>query len=254
MKNLLKFEFRHLFKQKALYICIAGVVAFCFIVILTSKLLSASGSSMEGNLSRMQITGSFFLLNAISQSKLEVFTGIFIAIFVCNDFGEGTIRGIISRGFSRRNVFIAKYISCIVASFCLAIIGLIVGFGFGTIFGGIGDDWSIRFFPLITAQILTVFAYASLFVFFSLLFKKLGGAITVAIILPIALPLLLTLMNAIFTKSNFDFTNLWLSGCMTSLANPNIESKSFIISLIIPSLYIFISDILSLVFFKKAEV
>ncbi len=209
---------------------------------------------MEGNLFRLQVTGSYFLLNAISQSKLEMFLGVFIAIFVCSDFGEGTIRNIISRGFSRRNVFISKYVSCLVASLGLAIMSLVVGFAFGTIFGGIGDNWSIRFLPLIAAQILTVFAYASVFVFFSLLLKKLGGAITIAIVLPIVLPLLLTLMNAIFSKSHFDFTNLWLSGCMTSLADPNIEPKSFIVSLIVPSIYILLSDILGLIFFKKAEV
>lgn len=254
MKKLLSLELRRLIKHKSLYVCVIGVIACCFIVILTNKLLTSLSSGMEGNLLRMNFTGSYFLLNALSQSKIEIFLGVFIAIFVCMDFGEGTIRNIVSRGFTRIEIYFSKLFVCLIASFCIVILNLITGFVLGTIFGGVGDDWTIKILPLILSQLLTIIAYASIFVFFSLLLKKLGSALAVAIILPMFLPLLLTLVNAIFSKVNFDFTNLWLSGCMSSLTNINIGTKELSILLVTPSLYIVLSIVLTLTFFKKTEV
>ncbi len=97
MNNLMKFEFRKLFKQKSFYICTAVMLGMSFIGLLLNKALA---SNPDFNI--VLPTASSALLSAVSSSSFTMVCGIFIALFVCTDYDQQTIKNVYSRGFSRK--------------------------------------------------------------------------------------------------------------------------------------------------------
>lgn len=107
MKNLLKFEFHKLFKQKSFYICTIIMLVLSFFSILLNKSLA---NNPELNMAMPMVMSS--LLTAVNSSNFTMICGIFIALFVCTDYDQQTIKNVYSRGFSRSKVYFAKYIVC----------------------------------------------------------------------------------------------------------------------------------------------
>ena len=111
MRNILKFEFHKLFRQKSFYICSAIMVVFSVLGIMITKSLAENNPELiTGNLS-----GLSALLSAITSANFVMISGIFIALFVCTDHDNQTIKNIYSRGFSKTKVYISKLIVCLCA-------------------------------------------------------------------------------------------------------------------------------------------
>ena len=89
MNNLLKFEFRKLFNQKSFYICTGVMLALSFIAMLFNKALAENS-----DLNTVMPTAKSALLSAISSSNFTIICGIFIALFVCTDYDQQTIKNV----------------------------------------------------------------------------------------------------------------------------------------------------------------
>ena len=135
MFRLLNFEFRKLIRQKSFYICIGVMLALLLFSAYTAELMTS-----ESGIENPELNGTNYLMEAVSSSALFSVLAVFIPLFVCEDYASGTIRNVITRGFSRFEIFAAKLIAVIFASVfmtavCLAaaVAGQTFGYGQKTV-------------------------------------------------------------------------------------------------------------------------
>lgn len=280
MESLLKFEFRKLFQARALYVC-AGVLVLLIIVFAgTNKLTDMAVEEFAGELEYNDETmvgdedfeddfessitssmgllsnnsGSTWLLSGLSNIYMIVVFAAFIPVFVCGDFGNGTIKNILTKGYSRSEVYWAKYIVCLAVSVGYALITFIVGFLVGTFMWRIGDNWSAKFIALLLAQLVAVAAYNALFCFLAALFKRVGPALAFSIAITVALPLILVFLELVINDSRFMISEYWLSGAIGLVSSPLAEGKDILTSVIVSVIYGIIFTILGWVIARRREV
>ena len=135
MKNLIKFEFRKLFKSCTFYICGSLAAFFVTINILSTYISEVSIGEMP--------TGSIclsFIQTAINNSNFTLLSAIFVSIFVCADQAGKTIKTIYAKGYSRTEVYFSKYIVSLIAT----IICVLVAYIFSALFSF--SIWSKRYY------------------------------------------------------------------------------------------------------------
>ena len=121
MGNMLKFECRRLFKKPSFYVCLGLCAVFTILTIAVSRanfndMLKYYGSSSYYPLENMKETFAknfspdMLALNNTGISMMSTIMAIFMGIFVCEDRVRGTIKNIYARGYSRTDVFLAKFI------------------------------------------------------------------------------------------------------------------------------------------------
>lgn len=117
MGNMLKFELRKLLRKPSLYIMSAIVVGISVFSVFSMRGLMNLSSYMDGYVYDDSFKETFVSL--LSPQKLvlnelwlflSMVLAIFSGIFVCEDRVRGTIKNIYARGYSRTNVFLAKFI------------------------------------------------------------------------------------------------------------------------------------------------
>lgn len=210
MKNLLKFEYSKLFKQKSFYVCTILILVFSTIGMLLSRALS---KSLE-----MDFSPEYILLNAFSESNFTMISGIFLVLFVCTDFDNGTIKNIYSRGFSKTKVYFAK----LIASFTAIIIMFVITLLFTLIISCIlftGTAEAGNYILLIFGQLILLLASSSFVIAITFLFKKIGPAITIAILGPILISTLLSLLDAFLKNNDLSFESYWLISIESDLTS-----------------------------------
>ena len=192
MFKLLNFEFRKLIRQKSFYICIAAMLALLVGSAYTTELMTAKSGVEDPSLS-----GISYLMEAISGSALSAVLAVFIPLFICEDYASGTIRNIVTRGFSRLEMFIAKLIAVLAATVLMTAVCLAAAYLVGTAFWGAGEpSLGSEQIKILLCQLAVIAAYATMFFAISSMLQKVGGSIAICLILPMAAVILLSLADA----------------------------------------------------------
>ena len=126
MGNMLKFECRRLFKKPSFYVCLGLCAVFTILTIVVSRanfndMLKYYSSSIGDEYSYYSLENmketfaknfspDMLALNNTGISMMSTIMAIFMGIFVCEDRVRGTIKNIYARGYSRTDVFLAKFI------------------------------------------------------------------------------------------------------------------------------------------------
>lgn len=163
MGKLLKYELRKLFTSKFLYI----ITAIFTVDLVLRAVLPANDKSLSSLVNSLLY--GFFALYVL-------FVGAWIApTFFSPDYSHGgSLPNVVSRGFSRVEVFIAKYVSLIVLHvFAFAVsflLGFIIGLPLaksasGAVMSGVQINNALK-------MVISCFATLSLQVFFSVTCKK----------------------------------------------------------------------------------
>lgn len=232
MNNLLKFEFRKLFRQKSFYICSAVMLAMSFFGLLLNKTLASNP-----NFNMAMPTANTALLSAVSSSSFTMICGIFIALFVCTDYDQQTIKNIYSRGFSRSNVYFAKYIVSVISTTIMFAVTLIFTYVIGaTMFET--TPITGEYFSLLIGQILYCLAYSAFVFAVSLIVKKVGISIALAILGPALIGTVINLADAFLKIENFKIGSYWLDGFIGDLTSLSTNSTRIIICIILSIVYI----------------
>ena len=142
MKQLLRFEFRKLFRSKAFYVCCAISVAFILITALTTKALEPELKKLDENYQSVY-SGLTMLKDVFSNGQIAILGGIMISILVCEDFTSDTLKNVYARGYTRQHVFYAKVVSTLSAYFIVIFADMLLSVLFGTfMFDGFGTAGS----------------------------------------------------------------------------------------------------------------
>ena len=221
MFKLLNFEFRKLIRQKSFYICIAAMLALLVGSAYTTELMTAKSGVEDPSLS-----GISYLMEAISGSALSAVLAVFIPLFICEDYASGTIRNIITRGFSRLEMFIAKLIAVLAATVLLTALSLAASYLVGTAFWGAGEpSLGSEQIKILLCQLAVIAAYATMFFAISSMLQKVGGSIAICLILPMAAVILLSLADAALAEREIELSGYWIENLGRSLASVEAEAE-----------------------------
>ena len=221
MFKLLNFEFRKLIRQKSFYICIAAMLALLVGSAYTTELMTAKSGVEDPSLS-----GISYLMEAISGSALSAVLAVFIPLFICEDYASGTIRNIITRGFSRLEMFIAKLIAVLAATVLMTAVCLAAAYLVGTAFWGAGEpSLGSEQIKILLCQLAVIAAYATMFFAISSMLQKVGGSIAICLILPMAAVILLSLADAALAEREIELSGYWIENLGRPLASVEAEAE-----------------------------
>ena len=239
MKRLFLFELHKLKKQKSLYICSAVVLALLFLMVLANFILYKYLEVTMQAANAVEIT-----LSAINSSDFNLIVSIFIVLYVCGDFGYKTIKNIYSRGFSRTEVFFAKYIICVAYVVIMFIVTELFALAMGSAFFGYRTVDGHVFWSVF-GQLLVCLAYASFVFAISFMVKKMGIAFAVVILAPAAITVITTVIDVIImvnagetmSQDSFMFSEFWLDGMLVTLSNATASTVKTVLASVLPVVY-----------------
>ncbi len=243
MKKLLQFELFKLRKQKSLYICSAIILAGLLLSALAGFVLTKALGSFMGEEIPVP-TAMDLVLSAVSSADFTLIVSIFIALYVCGDYSQKTIKNIYSRGFSRSHVYFSKLIICMAYVVVMYIITEIFAFALGSAFFGFKPQGG-RIFWLLLGQLFVCIASASFCYAIASVIKKTGVVLAIVILVPMALTVILTLadtlikvkMSDIINTENFALSDYWLDGMLIVLGDAMASVKKIVISCVLPVIY-----------------
>ena len=191
MSKLIRFEFDKLFRRLSLYIL--ALVGVGLAVINGLTYMAMSSVKIEGMSINTYHSAWQFAAGAVSNSSLTMLMGIFIAMFVCSEVEEGTLKNIYARGYSRDGVYISTYIASLLGTLILYAAAVAACFTIGAILWGVGDMG--MYLASIGTQVVILIAYHTIFYALSVIISRNGFAIAVNIVLPLIMSLIAMLAD-----------------------------------------------------------
>ena len=271
MKELLAFEYRKLIRSKSLYICMIVMVVLSIAGVVINKATmnflgtmadTGLATGTEGLGTLFSYSGLKYLVSACNGTNMVIFLAIFVTIFVCGDFTEGTIKDVVSRGFSRCQIFYAKSIIISLGSCVFAVLSMLVSFVAASIAFGVGNDFETSVIVTLLVQLLGIIAYTMMDVLLAVLFTKLGGALTLGILSPMILPLIFQPLDLLVTflsdrnsdVSNEFFSRFTISTNMSKISDLGVEGKDLAFAATIFVAFIVLFGFLGILSIRKKEV
>lgn len=250
MGKLLHFEFHKLIRQKSFYICLAVAVAMLFISTYTTYLMQKDAVDV----SQMGIDGMSVMIGAVSGGTLSMVIGVFVPLFVCEDYVSGTIRNIVTRGYTRLGIFLAKLIAVLFASAIMTIVCMAAGYLVGVLFCAPGeqpfDAYTVK---ILLCQLAVMLAEASLFYAISTVLQKTGGAIAICLVLPMVLTIVLALADTALAEKEIQLAGYWLERINGTLAVFDVKSEDMKKALLTALSYFVVTTVGSFVAIAKKE-
>lgn len=127
MRELLRADFRRILKDKLLIVMIIVAVAFALITPLLYAFLMTE-ETMESMLASFVSAKAQFFQSFSLGNNLGLIAPIFVALVLCKDFSQGTVRNKIIAGKSRGQIFFSLFIVCSVT-----MVGVMLLHGFATL-------------------------------------------------------------------------------------------------------------------------
>ena len=272
MTKLFRFEYRRLFRQKS-FIIFAGVTAaLVFLSLGSIKLMELALNTAEQQIYSIfgiKYSGSAAVRDAASNGNVSLIIAVVTGIFVCSEYSHGTLKTVVSAGFSRLKIFTAEFITALTSAFLLFATATVSAFVFGSLFWGVGELDSETAKAVLLQLLLTLALTAVLFMLAKAV-KKTGGAIALGIFAPSLLSLILSVFDLALDNDKFKLAHYWISGSLseiqaTSPFNANIfdlinrtsttlTSEITARAIIVSVVYIVSAFLLGNVIFRKQEI
>lgn len=267
MNALLKLEFHKLKRQKWFYISLGLMVAMLVITAVAQKLLPGAISGMIPDdpaeqeamgLTPEQVTEmkeaiglpeerGGFVLGAVSASLYTLLSAVFIAIVVCEDYEQQTVKNIFSRGYSRRSVFISKavcvFTACTVMFIAIHLAAALLAvllLGMKTFNTGILKNLAVLY--------LVCMAFNAMHLAVSSIIRKAGGSIAICIVAPTLLSTLIGVLQSLVKLEKPDISSYWIESFLGAAGSLETASGRLvevaIASCVYIVLFIFLGDLL----------
>ncbi len=234
MKDLLKLEFYKLKRRKSFYICTAIIFIEQILTLISTKLVLKEDPFASLYLS---VSGTDSMLEAVYSTSFTLIAGIFAVLFVCEDFEQQTVKNIISKGYTRVQVFFAKAISVWASASAMFALCVLFAFCMGTVFFEVGDVYS-RLFAIMGAQYLAVMAETAAAFFLAFLLRKNGRSIAAYIVTPALGSLALALADIVLKNEDVFLSELWYPIFIGNLTYLPVDTEQLTIAFVASPLYI----------------
>lgn len=259
MGKLLRFNLRKLVMQKSAYICLAIILGLCLIYAVAYKLMMDSNpSSPEISLTQQIIAartgGLAYWLFSLMSSNFTMVFGIAVAIIVCEDFDQRTIKNIIARGYSATQLYFSKLIIVFIAVTVAFAVTEVAAFAISSAFFGVPRGDIAKAFGLIMLQYLGVLANTSFVFAISYIIKRMGFSIATVIISPLIIQLLLLLADTLINSKDIALSDYWIDTYLQKVCFISASEKDIAICLFGSIAYIAGFVLLGALFRKKKEI
>lgn len=242
MQRLISFEYRKLFRAKSLYICAAVAAGLS---ILTVIILYYSTEILNDIADTRLVGGNAWELACQSlSSPLPTLMAIMASLIICTEYVSGTVKNVLSRGYSRAGIYASQVVSSITALviFCAAACAA------SLILGGSLMEWGTANIACLISQLCVLMGYTGLYCLFSVLIRKTGGSIAVNIFAVQIVGTFFNLADALFyffrgrgaAGSMFEATfasNYWLSGLLTRASYFDADASEYLTAALIGLAY-----------------
>ncbi len=258
MSRLLKSDFFRLFRSKSYYICTAIAVFLFNLGLIAFFIMDKASSKMEGYSSTLPKDGLTLGLYAFGDQDNRIILAIIVGIFITSEFTHGTMKNVISKGFSRIHVYLSKLITMIVAAYMLIFATIITGTIIGSILvGGFGDfstDILVHILKTVGIELLLYAAFVSLLVFVGMTIRNNAGTISINILgVTIFIPTILQIFEMI-SKNKIHFTYVDLASNIAIYASLQSQPTEYLRSFLVAVVYFVIATAFGLLAFKKSDV
>ena len=251
MKKLICFEFRKLFRSKYFYILTAISVIFILLSGLTNKAIS---DALIANGETVQPYSSYLFTKGALGGTYTMLIAIFVALFATEDCTSGTLKNIYSKGYTRSQVYFSKYFVSIIAVLIMSAITIIFAYCYSNSIWGndleIADNVSVIFI----GQLLGVMAYHAIFFAISTISGKVGAAIALNIIGPMAVSLVLGLGDAFIKSSNAKLTSFWIDSLFSNFTSAVSNRKMLVAGIVFFATYIVAAILTGSFISRKKEI
>ena len=239
MKKLVKLQLRNLFSLKSFYICSGLMLLSPIITLLFSVLM------------KKPYDAKFIPEVSSLLSGVELMITVVIVLFSCLDSSDGTLKNIISRGYTKKQYLLSKYIVALIATLIMYLIPIILTFML-TIGNGMGFE--SKYVCYILAYLLQIGATVCLYVVLSYIFEKIGPSMVACLIGPSMVGTALPLLQLLIKSKKISISNLWITNIAgsTIVKHPDIVDLLVVVGL--AAIYIIGLLILGIVIGNKKEV
>lgn len=266
MSRVFSFELHKLFRSKRFYIWTAVSIALSLLFLVASFftyksvnsevfLQAAQESDPSANSLIMQAeSGVISMVKFFSKSPIAFCIMVFVCGFVCDDFENGILKNVISKGYSRTTVFTVKYITSLIAAAIMTALNAILIFTVSTfLYGDIGEFYGILI-PQIILQLFGIMTFTGLFFMLCTIIKKNAPAVIISILALLLLPQALELANMGLKLKDFNLGVLWFGCQLDYISNVNIKADMLVGAAICFAIYFAVTYIVSIASVKKMEV
>lgn len=237
MVDLIKFNIRNIFHQKLFYVCLIlslimnPILSFVFDIILKST----------ENLTVMKNVISFM------GSAVDIVMVIFIVLSSCFDFNEGTLKNVMSRGFTKKDYLLSKYIATLIGVFAIVLANIFLIF---ILFIKNGLGLQSNMILVLINSIISIIAITIFYTSLAIILEKNSTVIVGALLFPTVINMIL---NVISTKIDYNISRFWIENASEDFLT-NQSLKNFGISFVIYLVYIIASYLICYELFKKKEI
>ena len=235
MGKLIKSQLRLVFHNKLFYICLA-LIALDPIMSFTGIFSSATKNSLV-----------FPSIVTFIGGQVSTISLIFVVIFCCYDFSDGTTKNIIGRGYTKTQLLLSKYIVSLIGLFAIYAIVCVLYFIL-FIKNGFGFQSNLVY-PLIDS-LVGIVAYTVLYGTIAFLIEKNGYGIVACLFLPTIISIGLGIIDS---KLKWNLSDFWMNaGSIKFTTNPTLGNLS--ISILYYVVYIVIFIIVGTQVLKNREI
>ena len=251
MKKMLNFEFKKLIKAKYFYII--ALISFAFVIIsgLTSK---AINDALVANGETVQPFSAYLFSKGALSGTYTLLVGIFVALFATEDNSNGTIKNIYAKGYSRTLVYFAKYVVSLLAVIVISLLTVLVAYAYSNSVWGNALAITDNVAMIIFGQLLGICAYHAIFFAISSVFGKVGSAIALNIIGPMAVSLVLGLGDAFIKSENVKLTSYWLDSLFSNFTSAVSDTKLLPVGIALFIVYTVAAIVVGLLINRKKEI
>ncbi len=257
MSKLIKADLYRLFRTKSYYIC-TGIL----LVMSILSLLIMKGTEIflgEVVFSLLELTGISYGASAVAGGDIVIFTAIFISVFITQEFVFGTMKNVVSKGFSRVKIYLSKLITMIVATAIMLIALFIVSTVAATIatgeLGEITGTFVLEFLRMFAIELLLYSALSSVFVMIAMIVRSNGATIAINIIGVIMFSSLIYELVSLLFKRKYNFYDYsLLNNINTYYINMSPAFEDIIRSIIVGVAFLTVSTLIGVLVFRKTDV
>ncbi len=254
MKDLLKFEFRKLLKQRSFYVCLIIAVAGVFLAALLEKLSTKIFEvEIDGESILPELSFNAFFLSAARAGNFSILAAVFIGIVANEDFERRTIKNVYAKGYSRTQVYFSKLIYCVTCTTIIFFACACSAALFGAIFIGT-TDFEIKVIWLMLSQYVAALAEITFYFLLASMFKRIAPTIAIGIVGTGIISLVLGLISLALNINGFSLPEYWFSTFLSSLSELNVKTERIVTCLIASAAYIAAFTGLGLLCNRKNEV
>ena len=239
MKKLVKLQLRNLFSLKSFYIC-SGLMLLTPIITLLFTVLM-----------KKPYNAKFIPEVSSLLSSTEILITVVIVLFVCLDSSDGTLKNIISRGYTKKQYLLSKYIVALITTVIMYLIPIVFTFIL-TIGNGMGFESKYVYY--IFAYLLQIGATICLYVVLSYIFEKIGPSMVACLIGPSMVGTALPLLQLLVKTKKINIANFWITNIAGSAIVKHPDILDLLVVVVLAAVYIMGLLLLGIYIGKKKEV